>query len=102
MAFVEEALRWLPAAVEESTPIRSAVRLIAGARDRASASSRDSSRRRGQKPSRILWADDNADMRDYVARMLSLAGFEVEAVADGRQRSRRRVPAIRPNSSSPT
>ncbi len=31
---------------------------------------------------RILWADDNADMRDYVARLLS-GSFEVEAAADG-------------------
>jgi signal transduction histidine kinase len=31
---------------------------------------------------RVLLADDNADMRDYVRRVLS-ANFEVEAVADG-------------------
>jgi PAS domain S-box-containing protein len=31
---------------------------------------------------RIVWADDNADMRDYVRRLLS-ARYEVEAVADG-------------------
>jgi signal transduction histidine kinase len=32
---------------------------------------------------RILVADDNADMRDYVAGLLRAAGFAVEAVADG-------------------
>ncbi len=31
---------------------------------------------------RILWADDNADMRDYVRRLLS-ARYDVETVADG-------------------
>jgi CheY-like chemotaxis protein len=31
---------------------------------------------------RIVWADDNADLRDYVAQMLA-ADYAVEAVADG-------------------
>jgi signal transduction histidine kinase len=34
-----------------------------------------------RKP-RIVWADDNADLRDYVAQMLA-ADYAVEAVADG-------------------
>jgi len=34
---------------------------------------------------RILWADDNADMRHYVARLLGGA-YEVLAVPDGRRR----------------
>lgn len=33
-------------------------------------------------PSRILLADDNADMREYVRRLLG-GQYEVEAVADG-------------------
>ncbi|ATB31597.1 hybrid sensor histidine kinase/response regulator [Melittangium boletus] len=33
---------------------------------------------------RVLLADDNADMRDYVRRVLSVS-FEVEAVADGQE-----------------
>ena len=37
--------------------------------------------RRGR--ARILLADDNADMRDYVAPAARRAGYEVEAVADG-------------------
>ena len=32
---------------------------------------------------RILLADDNADMRGYVRRLLSSQGYEVDAVADG-------------------
>jgi PAS domain S-box-containing protein len=57
-AYVEEALRWLPDTdIPYSTP--------------------------GTQPSaRILLADDNADMRDYVRRLLG-AAYEVEAVADG-------------------
>ena len=31
----------------------------------------------------ILLADDNADMREYVSKLLAEQGFEVEAVADG-------------------
>ena len=37
----------------------------------------------GEKAQRILLADDNADMRDYVRRLLVQSGYEVEAVADG-------------------
>lgn len=33
---------------------------------------------------RILVADDNADMRDYLRRLLTAAGHQVETVADGR------------------
>ncbi len=36
----------------------------------------------GQVRRRILLADDNADMRDYVLRLLR-PGYEVEAVGDG-------------------
>jgi PAS domain S-box-containing protein len=32
---------------------------------------------------RVLLADDNADMRDYVGRLLETQGYTVEAVADG-------------------
>ena len=32
---------------------------------------------------RILWVDDNADMRQYVTGLLSAAGYEVQAVGDG-------------------
>ena len=35
----------------------------------------------GPRP-RILWADDNADMRDYVRRLLATQ-YDVEAVPDG-------------------
>jgi PAS domain S-box-containing protein len=63
--FVSEALRWLPdateppAAFEEMAPLE---------------------RAQGE---RILLADDNADMRGYVERLLTAAGYRVDAVPDG-------------------
>jgi signal transduction histidine kinase len=55
--FVEEALRWLPGSAEPGEPP------AAGA-------------------ARILLADDNADMRDYVTRLLG-ERWNVESAADG-------------------
>ncbi|HEY4069422.1 MAG TPA: response regulator [Burkholderiaceae bacterium] len=64
-AYVAEALRWLPADAASPQPGRDAVpRRHAG---------------------RVVLADDNADMREYVRRLLADEGFEVEAVADGEQ-----------------
>ena len=67
-AFVEEALRWLPD--DDAAPGR--------ARD-AGRARRSLARTVG---ARILLADDNADMRDYVRRLLA-PHYAVEAVADG-------------------
>jgi PAS domain S-box-containing protein len=67
--FVQEALRWLPGTATETAtdegPVAGAAAVpadIVGAR--------------------IIVADDNADMREYVARLLSHR-WRVEAVADG-------------------
>jgi len=60
-AFVEEALRWLPV---DSIPELDRQPLA------------------GEGKPRVLWADDNADMRAYVSRLLS-GRFDVQAVADG-------------------
>jgi PAS domain S-box-containing protein len=59
--YLEEAGRWLPDD-GETAPLR-AERTASGRR--------------------ILLADDNADMRDYVRRLLAESGHDVEAVADG-------------------
>ncbi|MEU3838796.1 SpoIIE family protein phosphatase [Streptomyces sp. NPDC028635] len=72
--YVEEALRWLPvaeagAAAEDRSEGVGAVPLGAGAGPTRSA--------------RVLVADDNADMREYLTRILAGAGYEVEAVSDG-------------------
>jgi PAS domain S-box-containing protein len=65
-AFVEEALGWLPEAQAR--------------RGRASANADAAPRTTSP---RVLLADDNADMRDYVARLLEAAGYDVHAVGDG-------------------
>ncbi len=66
--YVEEALRWLPEddeAGRQSAPAEPGeLRSVSGDRPR------------------VLLADDNADMRDYVRRLLS-PSYEVTAVADG-------------------
>jgi PAS domain S-box-containing protein len=73
-AFVEEAMRWLPdEAPEDSQPLSYGRTLY----ENGLAVSGE------QKPARILWADDNADMRAYVTRLLR-GSFELEVVADGR------------------
>jgi len=66
--FVEEALRWLPTKEEPAGDT--------GSDETARRAAADS---RG----RILIADDNADMRDYVARLLRARGWHIQAVADG-------------------
>ena len=74
-AFVAEALRWLPSQSDDEPELAA---LSTGARPR------------------ILWADDNADMREYVRRLLS-ARYEVETVADGQaalESVRERVPDL--------
>ncbi len=78
--FVEEALRWLPdpdsqASRDELPPGHE---LISVPCPRDSFASPD-----GTKRPRILVADDNADMRQYLARMLS-ERYEVKTVPDGR------------------
>ena len=79
-AFVEEALRWLPDVSQSNAPV-----------DRFSRPEEDRLRVEhdssipGQpvlKRANILWADDNADMRAYVSRLLSNR-FDVEPVPDG-------------------
>ena len=63
-AFVEEALRWLPNAATLPSEKDFPTGAPAGRR------------------ARIVWADDNADMREYVRKLLSTR-YDVEAVADG-------------------
>ncbi len=68
-AFVEEALRWLP---EEALPDDW---ILAGEESLGVD-------QLGHEKPRILWADDNADMRAYVSRLLG-SRFHVQAVSDG-------------------
>ncbi len=75
-AYVEEARHWIsdlaPASTLLSPPVEAADGSPLG--EAAEAPS-------GARP-RILWADDNADMRDYVRRLLG-ERYEVTAVSDG-------------------
>lgn len=59
-AFAAEAMRWLPDETSDPTPITSETR------------------------AKVLIADDNADMRDYLRRMVS-ARWDATAVANGRE-----------------
>jgi PAS domain S-box-containing protein len=68
--YAEEAMRWLPAESAASEVIQDAGRSGPAAA--------------GPGTGRVLLADDNADLRDYVGRLLQHRGYAVDAVADGR------------------
>ncbi len=72
-AYVQEALRWLPGVAKPSEPIATVA---------ADDLLDDSSPATG-KGERVLLADDNADMREYIRRLLIGKGYAVETVADG-------------------
>ena len=72
-AYVEEALAWLP----EDVPLSGARTLPVTTADFA-----PGGKEFGVQP-RILLAEDNGDMRNYIRRLLSEQGYAVEAVADG-------------------
>jgi PAS domain S-box-containing protein len=76
-AFVEEALRWLP---DDPAPPHDLAEPVA---DRPVAQGRMPEGPTSEGRPRILVADDNADMRGYVRRILEAGGYAVEAVADG-------------------
>ena len=71
--YVHEALRWLPSGVEGAVPdpqVLDPTYTPGGV---------------GGPTARVLIADDNADMRDYLARLLGGAGYEVSLASDGQQ-----------------
>lgn len=65
--YVEEALRWLPTLEDGNTPAEASPLPVAAAKGR---------------PGRIVLADDNADMRDYVRRILG-DRWTIDAFGDG-------------------
>lgn len=71
-AYVEEVLKWLPDGGNHYETLQTLAPLPA---DLAATQT-------GQSRTRILVADDNADMRKYLQRLLA-AKYNVEAVADG-------------------
>ena len=75
--YVQEALRWLPADdPSETSEIPDETTAFVGTVTPASVSG---------PPARVLVADDNADMREYLARLLRTAGYQVDLVTDGQQ-----------------
>ena len=78
--FVQEALRWLPGTAQDGggTGARPGHEEITPGNDT------DPSAQAGRAlPARVLVADDNADMREYLARLLRSAGYQVTTVTDG-------------------
>ena len=89
--YVEEALRWLPADLRDSPPASELVEEAI-----LPANRRYGARGTGARRDRVLIADDNADMRDYVAGLLQ-AEYDVETVSDGAAAlasARRQVPDL--------
>ncbi|HWZ63188.1 MAG TPA: ATP-binding protein [Steroidobacteraceae bacterium] len=86
--YVQEALRWLPEAGGTEAPM--------AVQSREDAGPEPDSRFASTFGSRVLLADDNADMRSYVRGLLGPL-YEVEAVGDGVQAldaARRRRPDL--------
>jgi PAS domain S-box-containing protein len=69
--YVQETLRWLPTD-SPSSETDSAVATVMPAAG-------------GGEKTRVLIADDNADMRDYLTNLLRTAGYDVSEVTDGQQ-----------------
>jgi signal transduction histidine kinase/CheY-like chemotaxis protein len=78
MPYVEEALRWMPGAERAERAPESSAESVSSASSTGGAESDVRAR-----VARVLIADDNADMRDYLARILG-QHFRVDVVADGR------------------
>jgi signal transduction histidine kinase/FixJ family two-component response regulator len=77
-AFLAEALRWLPDATKTSTPVENKNDMSVPERERPESPEPD------RNPERILVVDDNADMRDYVQRLLS-GRYEVVTASNGEE-----------------
>ncbi|HYV66443.1 MAG TPA: ATP-binding protein, partial [Myxococcales bacterium] len=74
-SYADEALHWLPSASRGDAGLSAWPEPLAAARRTAGPAAEDG------RP-RVLVADDNADMRQYIARLLA-EHYRVEAVADG-------------------
>ncbi|GGQ80194.1 histidine kinase [Streptomyces flaveolus] len=73
-SYLVEALRWLPEGAADAEEPATAAVTGAGSPGQASGPA---------VPARILIADDNADMRGYLTRLLHGAGYRVDTVDDG-------------------
>ncbi|HEY9735903.1 MAG TPA: response regulator, partial [Trichocoleus sp.] len=80
--YVEEVLRWLPEDEAGGVARKQEEVRTVEALELTSTSASPTTRRSGSPSARILLADDNADMRDYLKRLLGQQ-YAVTAVADG-------------------
>ncbi|WP_381559140.1 SpoIIE family protein phosphatase [Streptomyces eurythermus] len=86
--YVQEALRWLPDGDNGATT---------GAAPAGAGTDASTAASGGTASARVLVADDNADMREYLTRILVTAGYEVTTVTDGveaLQSARRSTPDL--------
>ncbi|GAB3010437.1 SpoIIE family protein phosphatase [Mycobacterium bourgelatii] len=72
--YLQEALRWLPTGSDPTPPDTSTAATMAAV-----------TRRGGDAKARVLVADDNADMRDYLINLLRSSGYKVSGVTDGNE-----------------
>jgi signal transduction histidine kinase/CheY-like chemotaxis protein len=73
--YLQEALRWMPSDIDT---MAAEIADVAPAPDSGTPPASESA-----ATGRVLIADDNADMREYLARLLCNDGYHVDAVADG-------------------
>jgi signal transduction histidine kinase len=73
--YVEEALRWLPAGLAED--------LLDSLRTQDVAPHMAHAMGAGSSSGRVVVADDNADLRAYIARLLAERGYQVATAPDG-------------------
>jgi len=87
--YVQEALRWLPTDADAGSDAGSDTSTTATMTAVTPAES-------GEGRARVLVADDNADMREYLTNLLRTSGYEVSAVTDG-QRALEQIRAAVPD-----
>ena len=78
--YVQEALRWMPVDAGPDLLDTLPEPVDAAPAPQTAGQAEDSG-----SPVRVLVADDNADMREYLARLLRGDGYSVDAVSDGQR-----------------
>jgi PAS domain S-box-containing protein len=79
--FIQEALRWLPGTMQDGDDVPGG---SPPHEEITPGGDADTATQAGSVlPARVLVADDNADMREYLARLLRTAGYQVTLVGDG-------------------
>jgi hypothetical protein len=73
--YVQEALRWLPGDTSVTPSDTSTTAMMTATAPAG---------KNGQR-TRVLIADDNADMREYLTSLLQTSGYQVSGVTDGQQ-----------------